>query len=106
MSCDCSGCQRGRQIGALRQMQKERCVRARTKKYPKLSKKIWDDRIKAQELVVQQYRKWCDEAVERSSGRTKYGWGDPMMFKQWLESATVRLERIKADAAKTLGDKA
>lgn len=92
-----------RLISQLRQKQKDRPIRRKHKEYPKRTKKIWDDRIKAAENIVARNQEWYDSAVERSSGRSVYGWGDPPMLLRWLESAQKQLERVKAEAAKALG---
>lgn len=65
MSCDCKGCQRGKQISTIRQLQPDEAHLSKHSKYPTKSKKIVMDRYKAarESLLrsIEWYIKYKDE---------------------------------------------
>lgn len=109
MSCDCRGCQIARRISTVRQLQAEKPTRAHTKKYPKRSKKIWDDRIRSQEKQVEFWQKRHDDIVENikkeKAGQPWRGWtGEPEWYQKIADDHREILERIKSEARKSLGE--
>lgn len=94
-----------RLISSLRQTQKERPTKGKTKQYAKRTKKIWDDRIKAQEKNVELHRRWLKESLDRKEKMGPAwtrGWGDPAMYQSWLDCALNHLAKVKAQAGKAL----
>lgn len=99
-SCGCGWCESNRKISVLRQTDPGYAPPGNSKKYPKRTKKIWDDRIKAQEKVVARDREWLAKAIETS--KKHRGWMNPAMYQKWVDEALKKLEKIKAEAEKAL----
>lgn len=73
MSCNCSGCRRGKQISTLRQLQPDEVVcRKGSGKYPTKSKKIHMDRYLAARATLLRCVQWYKEAHERGKKRNYY----------------------------------
>lgn len=71
MSCDCSGCQRSKQIGTLRAKQPEQCRKfGNSGKYPSKSKKVAMDRYLAARKWLLLQIKWYKDSYEHPE---KYG---------------------------------
>lgn len=77
MSCDCSGCQRNKQISTLRQLQPDEVSRCRKGfgKYPSKSKKVYMDRYLAA-------RKQLLEAIKRYRHAYERGYANSWMYER------------------------
>jgi len=65
MSCDCSGCQRAKQISTLRQLQPDEVHKRGSSKYPTKSNKVLMDRYLAARKTLLLYIEWYKRSYER-----------------------------------------